>query len=165
MIDRHQEAELLKSLSNAYQEIIEMKAIGKAGAGSADDGGKYGEKNQAIGGGWIGKQGGIGADKREKNNPSADDRRAARQAGHHKAGAANRAAERRAEPKNKLEAGGDPKNKAKAAKPQSRPKVKGLDTPAGRNRAATKEMRRSGWKGYDNDTPEKPFYKKGKRVR
>ena len=79
MIERHQEADLLRSLAETYQEMIEMRAIGKAGGGSADDGGKYGEKNQAVGGGWIGKQGGIGKDKKEKNNPKADDKRAARQ--------------------------------------------------------------------------------------
>ena len=80
MIDKHQEADILRSLAETYQDMIEMRAIGKAGGGSADDGGKYGEKNQAIGGGWIGKQGGIGKDKKEKNNPKADDKRAARQA-------------------------------------------------------------------------------------
>jgi hypothetical protein len=63
-----------------YIDILsEMRAVGKAGAYAGDEGGKYGEKNQAIGGGWIGKQGGIGANKKEKNDLKADDRRAAKQ--------------------------------------------------------------------------------------
>jgi hypothetical protein len=67
-------------MQEAYSEIYEMKAIGKAGDKAADVGDhKYGEKAQAIGGGWIGKQGGIGKDKKAVNDPKADDRRAEKQ--------------------------------------------------------------------------------------
>ena len=112
MIDKHQEADILRSLAETYQDMIEMRAIGKAGGGSVDDGGKYGEKNQAIGGGWIGKQGGIGKDKKEKNNPKADDRRAARQAAQAKA---DRNADRDISPSARRErAKQNKENKAKA---------------------------------------------------
>jgi hypothetical protein len=64
-----------------YNDILSEKvqAIGKVGDVHANAV-KGRENREAIGGGWnMAGQGGIGKDKKEKNDPKADDRRAAKQ--------------------------------------------------------------------------------------
>ena len=77
MIDRHQEADILRSLAEAYREICEIKVI--------RDGGAEQQAPKEIrpvgmgGAGFHGKVGGLGKDKKAKNNPAEDDKRAAKQ--------------------------------------------------------------------------------------
>ena len=114
MIDKHQEADLLRSLAAAYQEIVE---------GREQNAGKLGKDNLRVaqgahrpvgggGAGFFGKAAGMGKDKAIKNNPSADDRRAARQKNQAKA---DRNADRSVSPsERKARAAKNKENKAKA---------------------------------------------------
>lgn len=136
MIDRHQEADLLKSLAEAYQEICEIKVIRDGGAEQKAP--KEIRPVKMGGAGFHGKVGGLGKDKAEVNNPSADDKRIEK---YNKAKGVNvkpkRGAEKRVD---------KPTPKSRTPKEEK----------AYRNREATKIMRRQGWTGRDDDTPEKP---------
>ena len=77
MRDPSQEADLLKSLSDAYQEICEIAVLRQGGDQQTSPKEK---RPVGMGGkGFHGKVYGLGADKKEKNDPKADDRRAKRQ--------------------------------------------------------------------------------------
>lgn len=80
MIDRHQEADILRSLAEAYQEIVEGKEqnAGKLGANNLRK--AVGRRAVGMGGaGFHGSVHGIGKDKKAMNNPAEDDKRAAKQ--------------------------------------------------------------------------------------
>ena len=88
MIERHQEAALLRSLAEAYQEIVEMgRALGKAGGSAADDNVKGAEARVSSGSGitltpaaGLGKDKPKGSDKtraKKYNKQAAEDRKAA----------------------------------------------------------------------------------------
>ena len=80
MIERHQEADILRSLAEAYQEIIERNEqnAGKLGADNLRK--AVGRRAVGMGGaGFHGQVYGMGKDKKAKNNPSEDDKRAAKQ--------------------------------------------------------------------------------------
>ena len=140
MIDKHQEADLLRSLSAAYDQIVEdtkklkprgprkgelwaggkqggaggggKKALGKGDSVGQAEGGKA--HNNAGGGKFANNAPwkGAGAEKKEKNNPKADDRRAKRQADQAKA---DRNASRGITPaERKARAAKNKENKAKA---------------------------------------------------
>ena len=123
MRDPATEAELLRSLSAAYDEILnEMSAKGKLGGQGGDT---MKGARAAQGGGRLGvftPARGMGANKAIKNDPKADDRRAAKQKAQAKADRAEEAKRRRDE--------GEDKVKRKIIDVQSYPQkygLKGLD--------------------------------------
>lgn len=78
-MDRHEEAKILKSLADSYQEIINESAKGKLGG---DVGDTMRGARAAQGGGRLGvftPARGMGAKKNIKNDPKADDKRAKKQ--------------------------------------------------------------------------------------
>ena len=76
MIERHQEADILRSLAETYKLMLEMPAKGKAGGKDADD---WVSPVAAAGGraGVMTPARGAGANKRHMNNPKGDDARIA----------------------------------------------------------------------------------------
>lgn len=91
MIERHQEADILRSLAETYQEIMEMgKAVGKAGGKSADHNPKGHAARVSSGSGitmtpaaGLGKEKPKGSDKARANKfnkqASADRKAAAKE--------------------------------------------------------------------------------------
>ena len=81
MIDKHQEADLLRSLAEAYKEIYEGKKEQNAGKLGGNLRQAQGAHRPVGGGGqgFFGKAAGMGKDKAVKNDPKADDKRAAKQ--------------------------------------------------------------------------------------
>ena len=140
MLERHEEAQILKSLAEAYKEMYEAVRADRAGQAK----GKMGENDgtpmaaKAVGGGGAGNKGGmtitpvtgLGKDKSIMNDPEKDDKRIA---DYNKAKGVNVKPERSA--KDRM---GDAPTKPKRTKEQN-------------NREATRELRRMGWGGYDTD--------------
>ena len=114
MIDKHQEANILRSLAETYQEMIEAKEQ-NAGKLGKDNLRKAQGAHRPVGGGgagFFGKAAGMGKDKAIKNHPSADDRRAQKQK---KQAANDRNDERSVSPSERKErARNNKENKAKA---------------------------------------------------
>lgn len=114
MIEKHQEADILRSLAETYQEMIEAKEqnAGKLGKGNLR---KAVGAHRPVGGGgagFFGKAAGMGKDKAIKNHPSADDKRAEKQK---KQAAADRNADRSVSPSQRRErAAKNKEDKAKA---------------------------------------------------
>ena len=79
MLDPSTEADLLRSLAGAYQEILDETAKGKLGGQGGDT---MRGARAAQGGGRLGvftPARGMGAKKNIKNDPKADDKRAKKQ--------------------------------------------------------------------------------------
>jgi hypothetical protein len=103
MLDPSTEADLLRSLTDAYQEILNETARGKLGGQGGDT---MKGARAAQGGGRLGvftPARGMGANKAIKNNPKADDKRAARQKAQAKADRAEAARDRRAAGEDKVQ--------------------------------------------------------------
>lgn len=133
MLDPQEEARLIRSMAEAYQEVCEMTAKGKVGGQGGDQLGTSGAAGGGKGGVWTPARG-AGADKRHKNDPAKDDARAATQAADAKAqrvASARTKDEDKSEGMDKSKGIKDAEKKANFTSHQGPPKIKKLKSAKG----------------------------------